>query len=616
MYLIEKKTYFYLWLIVIAIIALYIQNSLFLNYDVSGGMYVANQILSGGNYNKDFFDPNPPLIFYLYMPPTIISKLFSIDYAITLPIYVLILAYISIALCYQLLKKMLHDQENISPKLITLIFCCVFLLLPLYEFGQREHLALILTMPYILCLVCQLSGKPIIVPMRVGITLLAACGYFIKPFFLITPAILEAYYICHNRKVFPLRLEVYILLCSLSIYIIAILLFYSDYIFTVIPFMMWGYYQFLPLVTKKQLAFNSLSLFCFMPILFFLFTVKQQPYKTLCLTLGLSTIGFWLSYFIQQQTWYYHILPAFSTAIILNILLFIFFIKNYNIINYKTMSLIGIGYFLFQYHLAKNMIMIIYYGSLYFYVFFFTLFYFTYYVFIIRKKITALIYALFTTFSGVIFLLLLYDYNITFLRRFYLTIIVMMIIFFCLAIGKIKTKLKYTAIAIISMLILSYPYFACMLKILDTLEIKTYINQLNKTFNLYIKNNIIFFMSDIRYLSIKHEKKIPYLQELHYLPSVFLHNKKDKHYLYYESILLNRLYDDLKKTNPGIIAFRHDFYVNKLHHVNYINHLTYLLSHKEFQQFWNKYHYKTTATITRYTMFTNKETFYIYERLK
>ncbi len=56
-----------------------LQSALFLNYDVSWLMHASERLLAGGTYSRDFFETNPPLILYLYLPPVIFSKIFAFN---------------------------------------------------------------------------------------------------------------------------------------------------------------------------------------------------------------------------------------------------------------------------------------------------------------------------------------------------------------------------------------------------------------------------------------------------------------------------------------------------------------------------------------------------------
>src|SRR3990167_3346116 len=105
----RKNSIFWLGFISIYLLAFLLQTQLLLNWDVSWLMLTTKKLLSGGHYGKDFFEINPPMILYLYIPPVLISKFFLISRIFALRIYIFLLTSISLLLCYPLLKKILAN---------------------------------------------------------------------------------------------------------------------------------------------------------------------------------------------------------------------------------------------------------------------------------------------------------------------------------------------------------------------------------------------------------------------------------------------------------------------------------------------------------------------------
>ena len=86
-------------------IAALTQTFFLLNHDVSWCIHAASRLLAGGTYMKDFFDINPPLALYLYTPPVILGAFFHIGIMYALPIYIFIVATISLYGSAILIKK-------------------------------------------------------------------------------------------------------------------------------------------------------------------------------------------------------------------------------------------------------------------------------------------------------------------------------------------------------------------------------------------------------------------------------------------------------------------------------------------------------------------------------
>ena len=54
-----------------------IEANMLVSGDISLGLQESMRLFSGGSYGKDFFEVNPPLFLYLYMPPIIWAKFIS-----------------------------------------------------------------------------------------------------------------------------------------------------------------------------------------------------------------------------------------------------------------------------------------------------------------------------------------------------------------------------------------------------------------------------------------------------------------------------------------------------------------------------------------------------------
>jgi len=60
-----------------------------------------------------------------------------------------------------------------------------------YDFGQREHLAVLMSLPYLAVAALRLQPAPVSRSWRSGVALVAAIGFAIKPHFLLVPALVE-----------------------------------------------------------------------------------------------------------------------------------------------------------------------------------------------------------------------------------------------------------------------------------------------------------------------------------------------------------------------------------------------------------------------------------------
>lgn len=214
-------------------------------------------------------------------------------------------------------------QKIFSQRAMPLIFllclslATIFLILPLGDLGQREHLLIILTMPYLLLVSYRLQNNSFSIIPALGIGLLAGLGFTIKPHYLVLPLSIEIYYIYCTRKFFawsrPETLT--ILLFSLT-YALSIFVYYPDYLFINIPIAVNLYLPGTRMPLINLLLFGP-AVFCYFAVFLCISRHNQNPYKSLCNILSITLIDYLVIYLLQGTTWHYHLLPAFSIAMLL-----------------------------------------------------------------------------------------------------------------------------------------------------------------------------------------------------------------------------------------------------------------------------------------------------------
>ncbi|EKD91783.1 MAG: putative membrane spanning protein, partial [uncultured bacterium] len=294
-YFISALLYFLAWII---------QSQMLIKGDVSWQMHLARSVLNGGNYIKDFFEINPPLSIFLYMPEIFIEKILFVSHIIGLRIYMFLCATGSLLICYVLIKKLFvqYDTKIAFIFLLSLIF--IDLILPLNEFGQRENLLVILTMPYFLLAACRVNKIKINLFFAIFIGLLAALGFGLKPFFLIAFILVEGYVAFKTNIKNMFRPENMGIVLFLLLYFFVILLFFTSYLTVVTPVALRFYYQLFSKPIKICLLLLPVY-FCFFTFIFYYIQHKKNAYDALSSVLALALLGFFIAYLIQRIPWYY-----------------------------------------------------------------------------------------------------------------------------------------------------------------------------------------------------------------------------------------------------------------------------------------------------------------------
>ncbi len=307
---------FWLLFAIIYFSAGYLQSTGILNSDVSWLTFAAKRFLQGGTYTHDFFELNPPMSIYLYLPAALSEKLFSLNAISAIQCYLFFCLTLSLLLCFYLnqrLFKMLSQRT-----LFNLILAVIFLIYPYGEFGQREHLLLAFFFPYLLLTAAQLQGKKLPRTLSIGVSLLAGIGFAIKPYFLVSFIFIEAYSYFSTKKI---RREAAIISCVIVTYLVCILVFNPDYITQILPIVSGFYYQKFHLPWMQLMLSDAAMIFYFSALLFCL-TAKDNATEPLTKLLLLAATGFYLSFILQKTNWFYHKIPLLSTCLLLNVILF------------------------------------------------------------------------------------------------------------------------------------------------------------------------------------------------------------------------------------------------------------------------------------------------------
>ncbi len=303
--------------ILIFIFAYFLQLHLLLSGDVGYLLYVANQVLAGGTYAKDFLETNPPMIFYLYTPACLLTKLTGLNIILSVRLYILFLISLSFNVCLSLIKHLIQPQDKFLYFILYSSLLFILLFLPAYHFGQREHLLLILMLPYLFASVLYLENKPISYPYAFLIGLLAGLGFALKPFFLPPLILVELYIMLYQRRFSSVfRIETFTIACVLIIYLGSILIFQPNYIHIMLPLISHLYFN--GMIEPWPFIFSNPTVyFCLAVFLSYLLFSKQRNYHHLSTVFFLALIGMIAAFIIPQSAWYYHVIPALGLASLL-----------------------------------------------------------------------------------------------------------------------------------------------------------------------------------------------------------------------------------------------------------------------------------------------------------
>lgn len=155
------------------------------NYDNTWLTHVADSWLNNGIYIRDYFETNPPLSFYIYLPVTFVMKLFSINFKFAFGLYFSLILLSSLLLIQSCLTLTWHQQKKRQILITAICFC--FCILPLYQNGQRDIISLVLITPHVFYVFLdKVNQNRLSIRKKYFLIGCAVIGYMLKPYFLIT----------------------------------------------------------------------------------------------------------------------------------------------------------------------------------------------------------------------------------------------------------------------------------------------------------------------------------------------------------------------------------------------------------------------------------------------
>lgn len=622
--LITKQDFFsYSFIALLFIAAWVLQDHLFLNWDVSWLIQASEKSLKGGTFSNDYFSPNPPMILYLYTPSVFISQFLHISIPIAFRSYIFFLAFVSFLICNSLANDIFKKEDSFLKHTFLITLIILFIILPMHQLGQRDHLLFILSMPYLLKAAYQLQTNSNHSRLSVTIGLLAGLGFAVKPQFLITPILIELYFIFCKRNLFAwLRAETITIMGVLIFYVIMLFICYQDFSLIIVPYLLKTYYHHIGL-PLHYLIFNSRAISCYLPIAIYIALYKRIGYNYLNSILIIALISFLLSYFSQHTIFLHHIIPAISMAILLLALQFFSFISvQPKKIDYMIMIVPMILSIMFLFYRAYGIWTTSVFNPALFFCFFGVLFFVILYVNDAQKQISKILFSvlIILSFSFICSYPLLSSLD-PFTFPFCIITMILCFILILININKAKnasdktTKKLFHQVftVILGMLIFAYPVFNSYYLYLSGKAYKEVaLDKLIKFMktqdphqSIYVLSTIANIASPLTYYTsstlaqrvdclwmINDFTNYSYFKKIKSLSPAFRNNK---------DFVLNMVADDFFQKKPSLvfvdISDRNTLINGISGHLNFLD---FFSQSPSFQNEWRSYRYLTNLEFGRY----------------
>jgi hypothetical protein len=316
------KSYFWAAVILPPVMAFWIFGfQLAPNDDCIWLLHATQRLLAGGRYFYDVLEVNPPIVNMVLMPPAALASVLELNAYPVFIAYICTLIVLSVVLCLPF-WRVLSERAGLSMPVLVVGSSLALTFVPGMEFGQREHLAILLTLPAIFAFALPRAEKPRISRiLSYIIAALAAVGFCIKPYFLIVPLIGAGFYLWETRNwrvVWTGPILVF-MATGLCIAGIAVLLF-TEWLTHVMPLVRMAYGEYRTSTIKALV----LEIQAFTIIAAALTVIElTQPSKTLlktCRMIGLASLGYGLAAAVQMRGWGYHLIPVITLGCIMAVL--------------------------------------------------------------------------------------------------------------------------------------------------------------------------------------------------------------------------------------------------------------------------------------------------------
>lgn len=127
--------------------------------DQSWYLYAAQRVLAGAHISgPDLVEPNPPLIIWFSVVPAILGHLLHLDAYLMLKIVVFLMIAGSVAWCARIFRVSGIAQSRACLFIAIASVLSAEIFMSGYVLGEREHLLIVLILPYILSAVLSVRG--------------------------------------------------------------------------------------------------------------------------------------------------------------------------------------------------------------------------------------------------------------------------------------------------------------------------------------------------------------------------------------------------------------------------------------------------------------------------
>ncbi|WP_218630078.1 GtrA family protein [Sedimentimonas flavescens] len=281
-----------------------------INHDTAWYLLATRKWLAGAQLYVDLIEVNPPLNFYLTVPPLALADLLGLSDTNGQYLWLALLIFVSLSWSGSILKAGLGMTAR--PRAFLMIGMAAAMILPaLNNMGQRDQMLVILMMPWVLG---QIAPQPQARGPQIARAAFAAFGICLKPHFILFPFTATLFEIVRQRSLRPILSAGNITFLVLgSAYVAIVALLHPAYLQEIVPIAREVYGAYGAPLVYVAFNFRNEALALLIVVLVARLTVRTNPAVGLLIVLCFAGAA---SYLLQGTGFGYHKIPFLAFLLI------------------------------------------------------------------------------------------------------------------------------------------------------------------------------------------------------------------------------------------------------------------------------------------------------------
>lgn len=279
-----------------------------LNHDTSWYLISTEWWLDGARIGEEIVELNPPLAQYLTIPAILLARMGDWDSTGVMVVYTAVIWFVS-TVWFNAVIARCPWVSNARRRAFLAVACVSLFLLGLKDFAERDHLMVVLALPYFALAAFQPDKTQLSTSQRVLIGLYAVLGLALKPYFLILPAALTLLEVVRRRSLAPVfEAQNLAIAAGCIAYLVAVIVLHPAYFEIIVP-KAWITYDVFgshPILIVQR----SLPVYVAWLLALYGLTKLTGTSFDVGLRLLVAALAGQVIYFVQFKGWTYQLVPA------------------------------------------------------------------------------------------------------------------------------------------------------------------------------------------------------------------------------------------------------------------------------------------------------------------